>query len=135
MNGDVITLNQLPPNRNDCEVHLTQPETRNSIKDIVELLASAEMQLAYERDVPHAPVHVEITEMYCTDSFHPKSQSFVDSFDERELKILARLYGDAFRAGRAAEDADAATVSDVLKLKDWRVMMDTAKIASTHLNE
>lgn len=93
------------------------------------------MQLAYERDVPHVPVYAEITEMYCTDNFHPKAHAFIDSFDERELKILARLYGDAFRAGRAAEDTDAATVSDVLKLKDWRVMMDTAKIASTYLNE
>ena len=109
-------------------------EIRTSVIAIVDLLSSAESQLEYEQDVAHAFIPSEIIELYCTDQYHPKSQAFVDAFTETEHKLLARLFGDAFRAGDAIEGEEVAVVSDALKMSDWRRMIETAKIMRQQIN-
>ena len=107
---------------------MTPDETRNSIVELTELMSSAELQLKYEQDVPHVFVAVEIVEMFCTDNFHPKSVAYFEAFNESEHKLLARLYGDACRAGDAAQAQPVAGMLEVLKMPAWRSMMDTAKL-------
>ena len=108
-------------------------ETRNSIAELAELMSSAELRLNYEGDVPHVSVATEIVEMFCSDSFHPKSMVYFEAFNESEHKLLARLYGDTCRASDAVQARPAAKILDVLKMPAWRSMMDTAKLVHREL--
>jgi len=112
---------------------LTPDETRDSIVELAELMSRPELQLNYERDVPHVFVAFEIVEMFCSDSFHPKSKAYFEAFNESEHKLLARLYGDTYRACDAVQDQPMRTMLDVLKIPAWRSMMDTAKIVHRDL--
>lgn len=112
---------------------LTPDETRSAVVELAELMSSAELQLKYAFDVPHVRVAIEIVEMFCSNNFHPKSKVFFDAFNESEHKLLARLYGDACRAGDAAQAQPAADMREVLKIPAWRMMMETAKIVHRDL--
>jgi hypothetical protein len=102
-------------------------QLRERMVDCIRLLASAEDQLAYERAVPHVPVHVEIIAGFADDLYHPKSHEFIFAFSETELKDLARLYGFVCGASEGAEASKAHSVADALKCSEWRSMMTFAK--------
>ena len=107
---------------------MTPEETRSAIVELAELMSRSELQLEYERDVPHVFVATEIVEMFCTDSFHPKSEAYFQAFNDSEHKLLARLYADAHRAGVALNAQPKVGMLEVLKMPVWRTMMDTAKM-------
>jgi hypothetical protein len=64
---------------------------RNNIIEILELLASEEKQLTYERDVPHADITAELVCMWFNDQYHP-GRGFGAFFSPDELAALARFH-------------------------------------------
>ena len=108
-------------------------DIRSSIIDEVELLASAEKQLEYERKSPEVDVPVEIISVYVDDLFNLKSKPFIDSFSEQELKLLAELLGRLCVAADAIERAEYKTMAEVLKLPEWRSLMNFCKDLADNL--
>ena len=97
---------------------------REHILEHLKLVASAEAQLEYERTVPIADVPAELIEGF---PFHPKSPDFIDSFTEDELKDIAQFYGWTRIASEAFKKAGGVSVTDFLKLPEWRDTMAFAK--------
>lgn len=61
---------------------------RDGIRDLVALLADAERQRVYERDVPIAHVPAELVCMWFDDLYHPDDPAFVRAFSTAELAAL-----------------------------------------------
>ena len=100
---------------------------RCAVTEHVALLASAEEQIAYERNVPHVPVPSEIIEMFVTDLYHPKDPDYIESFSEAELKDMARLYGLLCDASEIISGTGIHSVTDLLKTPEWRRVMKYSK--------
>jgi len=62
---------------------------RTSIKELLELLASEEAQVEYEKSVPTANVPAELVCMWFDDSYHPSSPQHIEAFSKAERDILA----------------------------------------------
>ena len=95
---------------------------------MIQLLASASEQRDYERDVPIAAVPSELAEA-ARDLFQPKSQPYLDSFSDSELRDLAHLYGLV----REAAPAQSVSVAELQKRSEWRRVMAVAKDLSGRL--
>jgi len=63
----------------------TIPNRKPQIIEILQLLASEEPQLAYERDVPHVDITSELLCMWFDDQYHPDDAFFVSCFTADEL--------------------------------------------------
>ncbi len=100
---------------------------RGAVFEVIELLAHASLQSKYEKDVPIANVPAELFCMFCDDLYHPKSQSFLDAFNEDETKDLAVLYGLLHHASQTIKDSEMRSVADLQKRPEWRVVMNFAK--------
>lgn len=114
-------------------MHEEPTAIRQRVLEHVEMLASASVQLAYERDVPIACVPDELVSIFADDLFHPKWQPFLDAFTELELKSLAELYGRLCVAVDAFDRSSALTVGTVLKMPEWRAVMSYAKDLTVEL--
>lgn len=95
---------------------------RDTVLYAVQLLASAQEQRDYERDVPIADVPGELAEAG-RDLFHPKSNEYIRAFSDDELRDLAYLYGLV----REATRDQAASVTELQKRPEWRRVMAVAK--------
>ena len=95
--------------------------------DYLELAASPQKQLEYEASVPIANVPSELICGFADDLFHPKSPEFTDAFTADELKDLAELYGRICISSEAFQRDGARTVSDILKVSEWRRTMTFAQ--------
>ncbi len=97
---------------------------RESIIDTIRILSLASEQLTYEKSLTHAGhAPSELIEMYCSDLYNPKSEDFISSFSNDELKELAHLYG---LISEVPKD-DFPTVTDMLKNPKWRRVIELAK--------
>jgi|RhiMetdeSRZDD1v2_1073273.scaffolds.fasta_scaffold1195220_1 DNA-dependent RNA polymerase auxiliary subunit epsilon len=65
---------------------------RPYIIELLQLLASEEEQLAYERNVPHVNITVELLCMWFDDRYHPDEAVFVSCFTTDELSALAEFH-------------------------------------------
>ena len=65
---------------------------RPYIIELLQLLASEEEQLAYERNVPHVNITVELRCMWFDDQYHPDDAVFVSCFTTDELSALAEFH-------------------------------------------
>jgi hypothetical protein len=98
---------------------------RNNIIEVLELLASGEKQLAYERDVPHVDITAELVCMWFNDQYHP-GRGFDTFFSSDELAALAefhRFYDE--RVDRLPESQ--GTVRTWLASPPWREIMHEAQ--------
>lgn len=118
-----------PLNRRAPALHGNQPgpDLRQSIHDEVRLLSSAQAQLDYERSAPTADVPAELICGFVDDLYRPKSAEFIEAFTEGELKDLAELYGRLCVASDAFLREEASSVSDILKIAEWRTTIMYAK--------
>jgi hypothetical protein len=64
---------------------------RDTIIGLLELLASEEEQLAYERDVPHVDITTELVCMWFDDQYHPE-RGFDTLFSPDELSALSKFH-------------------------------------------
>jgi hypothetical protein len=98
---------------------------RNNIVELLQLLASEEQQLAYERDVPHVDITAELVCMWFNDQYHP-SRGFDTVFSPDDLAALAEFhhfYDE--RVDRLPESQ--GTVRTWLACPLWREIMHQAK--------
>jgi hypothetical protein len=109
---------------------MSQNHIRQSIVDEIKLLAHPSMQLEYESSVPIANVYNELVCGFCDDLYHPKSELFISSFTEDELKQLAHLYGVLCQAS----DLYVINVTDLLKNNEWRAVITVAQKLHTSFN-
>jgi hypothetical protein len=63
---------------------------RRAVFEEIELLAHASLQVRYEKNVPIANVPAELICGFCDDLYHPKSQVFLDAFNEDEPQRFSR---------------------------------------------
>ncbi len=108
-------------------------QLRMNIIGHIGILASASAQTDYERDVPIADVPGELICGFVDDIFHPKNPIFLDAFIEDELKDLAELYGMICVANRSFKESSGSGVKELLKLPEWRAVMNLAKDLVTNL--
>ncbi len=100
---------------------------RAAVFEEIELLAHASLQTKYEKDVPIANVPAELFCGFCDDLYHPKSQTFLDAFNEEEIKDLAVLYGLLHLASQTIDESEILSVADLQKRPEWRLVMNFAK--------
>jgi hypothetical protein len=72
---------------------------RESIKDVLEMLASKTEQTCYEQNVPIADVPSELVCMWFDDMYHPESWQHKEAFSAEEQKILSAF--NAFYRARS----------------------------------
>ena len=97
-----------------------------NIIDILELLSSEELQLQYEKNVPHVDITNELVCMWFDDFYLPESKYVCESFTSEELKELKKFnefYDDKFELLPDSQ----GTVLTWLKNKAWRDIMAEAQ--------
>jgi hypothetical protein len=98
---------------------------RKHIIELLQLFASEEQQLAYERDVPHVDITNELVCMWFDDQYHP-GRGFDQFFSPDELAALDefdRFYTE--RVDRLPESQ--GTVRIWLACPIWREVMEQAR--------
>jgi len=101
---------------------------RQAIIDEIELLSSPSKQLEYEKNVPIANVPAELICGFCDDLYVPESEQILSEFSPEELNGLAHLY----RLLVDASKIDIGSVSELLKLSEWRRVVSLAKDLNSH---
>ncbi len=64
---------------------------RASIKYVLEVIASKEDQVDYDKKVPVANVPAELVCMWFDDSYHPNSSQYKEAFSIEEQEILSKF--------------------------------------------
>lgn len=100
---------------------------RDSLIQIIGILASAREQLDYERNVPIAYVPDELVCQFFDDHYHPKSLQFIAEFSQKEMIEIGVFSGFLEMASGEVRAAKKPVVSAVLKLPSWRTMMKRAR--------
>jgi hypothetical protein len=103
----------------------TIPSRKPQIIEILELIASEEQQLSYERNVPHVDITVELLSMWFDDQYHPDDAFFRSCFTADELAALAefqRFYDERCKKLPESE----GTVRTWLASPVWREIMRKA---------
>jgi hypothetical protein len=101
---------------------------RKEIIELLQLFASEEQQLAYERDVPHVDITAELVCMWFDDQYTPQQRDFEGCFTPAELAALEefhRFYNE--RVARLPESQ--GTVRTWLASPVWREVMEQARRA------
>jgi hypothetical protein len=101
---------------------------RKEIIELLQLFASEEQQLAYERDVPHVDITAELVCMWFDDQYAPQQRDYKGCFTPAELAALEefhRLYDE--RVARLPESQ--GTVRTWLGSPVWREVMEQARRA------
>lgn len=99
---------------------------RRIIREELELLASEEAQLAYERSVPHVDITAELLCRWFDDSYHPEDDGFRACFDSSELEVLAR-FNRFFDERTPMLPESKGTVRTWLEIPEWRAIMREAR--------
>jgi hypothetical protein len=104
----------------------TTPHRRRQIREMLQLLASEEEQLDYERNVPHVDITVELICMWFDDLYDAKRAAADSTFSDTEHAALAEFYQfyDA-RVERLPESQ--GTVRTWLASPIWREVMEQAR--------
>jgi hypothetical protein len=98
---------------------------RNNIIEILQLLASEEQQLAYERDVRHVDITAELVCMWFNDQYHP-DRGFAALFTPDEMAALAQFH--QFYDERVDRlPGSQGTVQTWLACPLWREIMHEAQ--------
>lgn len=99
---------------------------RQQIVELLELFASEDEQLAYERNVPHVDITAELLCMWFDDQYHPAQRHFANCFSPDELIALDEFH--SFYEARASHLPDSAgTVRTWLASPLWREVMVKAQ--------
>ncbi len=67
----------------------TMNPIRESLKEVLQMLASKENQIKYEKDVPVANVSSELICMWFDDIYHPDSSQHKEAFSTEEQQVLS----------------------------------------------
>ena len=104
---------------------------KSNIVETLQVIASAERQFEYEKNVPEAQVPAELFCMWFDDNYHPNSADFSASFSSEELKDLS-----IFNAAFDKLGENVPTDKGVLGLQsdsNWLVIQsDAGKLLKKH---
>ena len=108
---------------------MTTPDTiRRSVVEHISVLAKADAQLRYEREVPHVPVPIELIESFF-DAYHPGDSTFEAAFSLEEKRCLLEVS----RALESLSLSGVHSVADLLAMERWRAVMEHARDAAAVL--
>ena len=103
----------------------TIPSRKPHIIEILEMLASEEQQLAYERNVPHVDITAELLCMWFDDLYHPSDAFFRSCFTADELAALAEFHRFYDEQSKRLPESQG-TVRTWLASSVWREIMQKA---------
>jgi hypothetical protein len=98
---------------------------RKEIIDLLQLLASEEQQLAYERDVPHVDVTNELVCMWFDDHYHPGPP--LDPFFSLDELAAIHEFSCFFEDRLSRLPESLGTVRTWLGSPVWREVMEQAR--------
>ena len=98
---------------------------RSSIIETLELLSSAERQLAYKCTVSGIPVTNELVSMWLDDFYVPDSDAFKKSFSIEELEALSE-FDRYFSEHESLLPKAQCGVSECLRNERWQEIMRRA---------
>ena len=102
-----------------------------ALVQLLRLLASMEDQLAYENNVPHVDITVELQCMWFDDLYHPDDETFRCWFTPEELAALAE-FDRVYREQKSSLAPSLGTVRTWLNSPCWWDIMLTARITLAH---
>jgi len=101
------------------------PDWKRHVSELLQLIASEDGQLAYERDVPYVDIRVELLCMWFDDTYHPDDGLFAACFTADERSALARFHAFYAERRRGLPDSEG-TVRTWLASPVWREIMKEA---------
>ncbi len=104
----------------------TIPSRREQIRELLQLLATEEEQLAYERDVPHVDITAELVCMWFDDLYNSGYDVTAPTFSESEKTALIEF--NKFYDIRVDQlPRSLGTVRTWLENPVWREVMEQAR--------
>jgi hypothetical protein len=101
---------------------MTAPDSiRRNLVEHVAVLANADAQLRYEREVPHVRAHIELVESFY-DSYLPGDSVFEAAFSPEERECLAELD----RKLELCLLSNVHSVSDLVAMSSWQSLIQQA---------
>jgi hypothetical protein len=110
----------------------TIPDWKKIIREQLEMLASEEEQLSYERNVPHVDITKELLCGWFNDSYHPTDSGFCSCFNEKELEALAAI-NHLYNKQSGLLPPSNGTVRNWLNNPVWREVMREAEKTLKHI--
>ena len=102
------------------------PYRRQQIRELLRLLATEEEQLAYERNVPHVDITVELVCMWFDDLYYAKDGPTDSTFNDAEWIALAE-FNQFYDTWVNALPESQGTVRTWLASPVWREIMEQAR--------
>ncbi len=107
------------------------PNTRVRIIELLQLLASEQEQLDYEKDVPIADVPAELLCMWFDDLYYPGSIG--SRFNQSEAATLAK-FNDFYDVEKRKLPQSSGTIRTWLANSTWRKIMTAANDTLKEIN-
>jgi hypothetical protein len=104
----------------------TTDSRREQFRELLQLLASEDEQLAYERNVPHVDITDELVCMWFDDLYHEKDVAGDPTFDADEWRALAEFHAFYDKRFRKLPPS-GGTVRTWLAHPLWREVMNQAR--------
>lgn len=105
---------------------ITPEQMRSQILELLQLFSSEELQLKYERDVPHVDITAELVSMWFDDLYDPEDRQLPTCFKMHELSAINefhRYYDE--RVDRLP--TSNGTVRTWHACEPWQEVMEKAK--------
>ncbi len=97
---------------------------RHNILDVLELWASKNAQLEYQKNVPIAQVSSEIFNQW-DDFYYPDTEHFLIAFNEKERKALAN-FNETINSIADKTETYLPDISAFIKTDEWRIVNKSA---------
>nr|WP_321487158.1 hypothetical protein [uncultured Draconibacterium sp.] len=106
--------------------------TRNNVFGVIDLWASKESQLEYQRNVPIAQVS---DELFCQweDYYFPASDDFIQIFNPTELKLLSK-FDETLNAIADITPKNLPLIDEFIETGEWKTMNKKAIEIKKKLN-
>ena len=106
------------------------PSIRQSVIDVLEILASPDEQLEYQRNVPIADVPAELLCMWFDDSFRPNDTRLAALFTSDEWNGLLAFHNRYDHLSSRLPD-DLPPISELVTLPIWQEVVRAAAATLT----
>ena len=104
----------------------TTPSRRGQIRELLQMLASEEEQLTYERNVPHVDITAELVCMWFNDLYDAQHATSDFAFSADEKTALAEFH-QFYQARVNRLPKSQGTVRTWLESPIWREVMEQAR--------
>lgn len=98
---------------------------RNGIISVLELWASKEAQLNYQKDVPIANVPAELFCQWCDDSYHKESPIIGKEFSIKEKEALVQ-FDEIINRISALTPEELPGITEFIETNEWKIINQAA---------